>query len=462
MFVCIRPRNVKICKYLLAISDDNFFKSPKPSTRHISVLYKDNINTHILENKRTSLLLPHQTLFTSSVNSARDYYKILGVPRNASAKDIKKAYYELAKKNHPDINKGDPQAESKFQEVSEAYEVLSDEGKRQQYDNFGTTGDYAGSGPTGGFQGFSSSMDPEELFRNIFKGFSGGFQESDFANSQFGFGSQEVSMNLTFEQAARGVNKDINISISDTCPTCNGSRCQPGSKPVKCTNCNGTGMESVSTGPFLMKTTCRRCHGTKFMISDPCRTCEGKGTTVQRKKVTVPVPAGVEDGQTVRMQVSKKKELFITFKVSRSDYFRRDGADVHTDVIISLSQAILGGAIRVKGLYEDLALKIAPGTSSHQRLKLEGKGIKRVSSYGYGDHYVHIKIKIPQKLSQKQKALLIAFAELETETPGTVEGLAETKDGKILMGTDEYVDQIRTILNSDADNEINNSRKKNG
>jgi len=211
-----------------------------------------------------------------------------------------------------------------------------------------------------------------------------------------------------------------------------------------------------------MKSTCRRCHGTKVIVKDPCSTCEGKGTTIQRKKVTVPVPAGIEDGQTVRMNVTKKKELFITFKVAKSDYFRREGADIHTDTSISLSQALLGGALRIKGLYENLAIKIAPGTSSHSRMRLEGKGIKRVSSYGYGDHYINIKIKIPQTLNQKQKALITAFAELETDTPGSVEGLVQTKDGKVATAPDEYVEQIRTTLNTDPENEVKSSRNKNG
>ncbi|KAG8192342.1 hypothetical protein JTE90_002162 [Oedothorax gibbosus] len=401
-----------------------------------------------------------RTFFTSPAsNSPKDYYKILGVPKNASQKEIKSAYYELAKKNHPDTKKGDPQAQAKFQEVSEAYQVLSDENKRSQYDQFGSANDFSRSR---GFEGFSSSFDPEELFRNIFQGFrSQGFHESDYADSQFNFGQQNISMNLSFEQAARGVNKDINISVMDTCATCNGSRSQPGSKMVKCNYCNGTGFQSVSTGPFLMKSTCVKCHGTKVTVKDPCKACDGKGSTIQRKKVTVPVPAGVEDGQTVRMQISKKKELFITFKVSKSDYFQRDGADIHSEVTISLSQAALGGTIKAKGLYEDHPIKIAPGTSSHVRIRLDGKGIKRVSSYGYGDHYINIKIQIPKILSPKQKALLLAFAELETDTSGTVEGLIQTKNGKLSTSEDFYLDQIKSALN-ESEIDAEKSRKKNG
>ncbi|XP_076319570.1 dnaJ homolog l(2)tid, mitochondrial isoform X2 [Tachypleus tridentatus] len=371
---------------------------------------------------------------TTSVSWRSDYYEVLGIARNASQKDIKKAYYQLAKKYHPDTNRGDPEAAKKFQEVSEAYEVLSDDNKRKQYDQFGTTTDFGSAGGPGatGFQGFQSTIDPEELFRKIFgdMGIKTGFSNFDFADSQFGFGqSQEIIMKLSFQQAARGVNKDVTVNIIDTCPKCNGSRCEPGTKAIRCPYCNGTGMETISTGPFVMRSTCRRCHGTRMHIKFPCNECEGKGSTVQKKTVTVPVPAGVEDGQTVRMQVGKR-ELFVTFRVQQSDYFRRDGADVHTDVMISLSQAVLGGTVRVQGIYEDITLKIPPGTSSHARLRVAGKGIKKMNSYGYGDHYIHIKIKIPQKLTREQKALLQAYAEIEENTPGTIDDISDTSEGK--------------------------------
>lgn len=153
-------------------------------------------------------------------------------------------------------------------------------------------------------------------------------------------------------------------------------------------------METISSGPFVMRSTCRMCHGTRFYVKHPCGECGGKGSTTQRKLVSVPVPAGVEDGQTLRMQAANK-ELFITFKVAKSDYFRRDGADVHTDAEVSLSQALLGGTIIVQGLFEDVTLRIPPGTSSHTRMRITGKGMKRINSYGQGDHYVHLKIRIP-------------------------------------------------------------------
>ncbi|XP_026483250.2 protein tumorous imaginal discs, mitochondrial-like isoform X1 [Vanessa tameamea] len=373
---------------------------------------------------------------TSSLNARTDYYQVLGVSKNASAKDIKKAYYQLAKKYHPDANKSDPEAPKKFQEVSEAYEILSDENKRKQYDTYGTTSEQMGmGGGPGGPDGFThqwqykSTIDPEELFRKIFG--DAGFKAesfSDFAESKFGFGAaQEIIVNLRFTEAARGVNKDINVNVVDTCPKCMGSRSEPGTKAIKCTYCNGTGMETFSRGPFVMRSTCRHCHGTRMLIKFPCVECEGKGQTVQRKKVTVPVPAGVEDGQTVRMAVGNN-EVFITFKVESSSYFKRDGPDVHTDCTISVSQALLGGTVRIQGLYEDHTIQIVPGTSSHSIVRLSRKGMKRVSQHGHGDHYVHIKIQVPKTLSEKQKALVYAYAELEEETPGQIHGVSYDRD----------------------------------
>ncbi|CAH2979441.1 unnamed protein product [Chilo suppressalis] len=393
---------------------------------------------------------------TNNLNARADYYKVLGVSKNASGKDIKKAYYQLAKKYHPDANKSDPEASKKFQEVSEAYEILSDESKRKQYDTYGTTSEQMGmgGGPSGadGFTHqwqYKSTIDPEELFRKIFG--DAGFKSeafSDFAESQFGFGAaKEVIVNLRFTEAARGVNKDINLNVVDTCPKCQGSRCEPGTKAIKCTYCNGTGMETFSRGPFVMRSTCRHCHGTRMLIKFPCVECEGKGQSVQRKKVTVPVPAGVEDGQTVRMAVGNN-EVFITFKVESSTYFRRDGPDVHTDCSISVSQALLGGTVRIQGLYEDHTLQIMPCTSSHSTIRLSRKGMKRVSQHGYGDHYVHIKIQVPKSLSSKQKALICAYAELEEDTPGQIHGVSYDRDGKKISVSEPHdlVDAVKEAL----------------
>jgi len=345
---------------------------------------------------------------TTSATLCKDYYKVLGVPRNASAKDIKKAYYEQAKKFHPDTNKGEPTAAKKFQEASEAYEVLSDDSKRAEFDSFGSgsSAGQAGGGAGGGFNprgfdnfrqkaggqnpfgkrrggqtewNYQSNVDPEELFRNIFGEFTrrqggpgrgprAGFQnpfDELFNNFQFR-GGQEAEASISFNQAAKGVTKEIEVVRM--------SRSQ--------------GMERV--------------------------------------RIQVPIPAGVADGQTLRLSLGQGQEIFVTVRVEESDYFRREHQDVHTTAAISLSQALLGGVIRVTGLYEDLNLRIPAGTSSHTEMTLSGRGIKHMdSSNQYGDHIVHITIKMPTRMTEEQRALIREFARTEKDTPGTVNGLDE-------------------------------------
>uniref|UniRef100_A0A665VEA8 DnaJ homolog subfamily A member 3, mitochondrial n=1 Tax=Echeneis naucrates TaxID=173247 RepID=A0A665VEA8_ECHNA len=362
---------------------------------------------------------------TAPASRKQDFYQVLGVPRTATQKEIKKAYYQMAKKYHPDTNKDDPQAKEKFAQLAEAYEVLSDEAKRKQYDTYGSAGFDAGQ--SGGGQhywsGQASSVDPEELFRKIFGEFSGGRGFGDF-NAMFDQ-PQEYIMELTFTQAAKGVNKEITVNIDAACKHCDGKGHEPGTKVQHCHYCNGSGMETVNTGPFVMRSTCRRCGGKGTVISTPCHSCHGTGQTKQRQTVMVPVPAGVEDGQTVRMPVGKK-EIFITFRVQKSPMFRRDGADIHSDLHVSVAQAILGGTARTQGLYETLNISIPTGVQADQRIRLSGKGIARVSGYGFGDHYIHFKIKVPKTLTDRQRALLMSYAEEETDVEGTVNGVTTT------------------------------------
>ncbi|XP_047427163.1 dnaJ heat shock protein family (Hsp40) member A3a isoform X1 [Mugil cephalus] len=379
-------------------------------------------------------LKPPHAVYTLSFHtsapacSKQDFYQILGVPRSATQKEIKKAYYQMAKKYHPDTNKDDPQAKEKFAQLAEAYEVLSDEVKRKQYDTYGSTGFDAGQAGGGQhyWSGQATSVDPEELFRKIFGEFSGGRGFGDF-NAIFDQ-PQEYIMELTFTQAAKGVNKEISVSIDAACQRCDGKGHEPGTKVQHCHYCNGSGMETINTGPFVMRSTCRRCGGKGTVISSPCHSCRGTGQTRQRKTVMVPVPAGVEDGQTVRMPVGKK-EIFITFRVQKSPVFRRDGADVHSDVFVSVAQAILGGTARAQGLYETVNLSIPAGIQTDQRIRLAGKGIARVSGYGFGDHYIHVKIRIPKTLTDRQRSLLMSYAEDEADVEGTVNGVTSTTTG---------------------------------
>ncbi|XP_071371692.1 dnaJ heat shock protein family (Hsp40) member A3a isoform X3 [Centroberyx affinis] len=370
---------------------------------------------------------------SAPASNKQDFYQILGVPRSATQKEIKKAYYQMAKKYHPDTNKDDPQAKEKFAQLAEAYEVLSDEVKRKQYDTYGSTGFDAGQAGGGQqyWSGQTSNVDPEELFRKIFGEFSGARGFGDF--SAIFDQPQEYIMELTFTQAAKGVNKEMSLNLEASCQRCDGKGYEPGTKVQHCHYCNGSGMETVNTGPFVMRSTCRRCGGKGTVISTPCHTCHGSGQTKQRKTVMVPVPAGVEDGQTVRMPVGKK-EVFITFRVQKSPVFRRDGADVHSDLLISVAQAILGGTAKAQGLYETLNLSIPAGIQTDQRIRLSGKGIARVSGYGFGDHYVHVRIKVPKTLTDRQRSLLMSYAEDETEVEGTVNGVTVTTTGKRSTG----------------------------
>uniref|UniRef100_A0A6Q2XLS4 DnaJ homolog subfamily A member 3, mitochondrial n=2 Tax=Esox lucius TaxID=8010 RepID=A0A6Q2XLS4_ESOLU len=372
---------------------------------------------------------------SSSASNKQDFYTVLGVPRTASQKEIKKAYYQMAKKYHPDTNKDDPKAKEKFAKLAEAYEVLGDEVKRKQYDTYGAAGFEASQSGSGGHQqywsGQTSSVDPEELFRKIFGEFSGsrGFGEFNAIFDQ----PQEFIMDLTFTQAAKGVNKEMSFHTEASCQRCNGGGSEPGTQVVHCHHCNGSGMETVNTGPFVMRSTCRHCSGKGTVTSTPCKTCNGTGQTRQKKTVMVPVPAGVENGQTVRMPVGKK-EVFITFRVQKSPVFRRDGADIHSDVMISVAQAILGGTVRTQGLYETINLSIPAGIQTDQWILLSGKGVARVSGYGYGDHYVHVKIRVPKTLTDRQRALLMSYAEDETDVEGTVNGVTSTATGKRSTG----------------------------
>ncbi|XDV22191.1 hypothetical protein PO909_027141 [Leuciscus waleckii] len=377
---------------------------------------------------------------TTSACHQQDFYDVLGVPRTATQKDIKKSYYQLAKKYHPDTNPDDPEAKEKFAKLAEAYETLSDELKRKQYDTYGSAGPSAsGAGQQQYWRG-GATVDPEELFRKIFGEFTGGRGFGD-VNSMFDQ-APEFVMELTFTQAAKGVNKEITVNIDDACPRCDGKGHEPGTKVTHCHYCNGTGMESISTGPFMMRSTCRRCGGRGSIIITPCVLCRATGQTKQKQTVMVPVPAGIEDGQTVKVPVGKKY-IYITFKVQRSPVFRRDGADIHSDVMISVAQAILGGTARAQGLYSSIDIAIPPGIQTDHKIKLAGKGIPRLNSFGYGDHYVYIKIKIPKKLTHKQRTLLLSYAEDEMDVEGVVTGVTRPATGSSQAGQTSESGQSR-------------------
>ncbi|XP_073318869.1 dnaJ homolog subfamily A member 3, mitochondrial-like isoform X2 [Pagrus major] len=365
----------------------------------------------------------HSFHTSSRFANKQDFYGVLGVARTATQKDIKKAYYQLAKKYHPDTNPDDPEAKEKFAKLAEAYEVLSDEVKRKQYDTYGAAGfdpNRAGASQQQYYRAGGTNIDPEELFRKIFGEFTGGMH---FGNINNMFEQRpEFVMELSFSEAAKGANKELSVNIDDACPRCDGKGSEPGTKVSQCHYCNGTGMESISTGPFMMRSACRRCGGKGSIITTPCALCRGSGQTKKRQTVNVPVPAGVENGQTVRMSVGSK-EILITFRVQRSPVFKRDGINIHSDVFISIAQAILGGTATAQGLYQSISIVIPPSCQADQVIRLQGKGIRRMNSYSYGDHYVHIKIRVPKKLTRRQRSLLLTYAEEETDVQGTVTGV---------------------------------------
>ncbi|XP_061576427.1 dnaJ homolog subfamily A member 3, mitochondrial-like isoform X2 [Cololabis saira] len=375
---------------------------------------------------------------SSRLANKENFYEVLGISRTATQKDIKKAYYQLAKKYHPDTNPNDPEAKEKFAKLAEAYEVLGDEVKRKQYDTYGASGfdpNRAAGGQQQYYRAGSSSINPEELFRKIFGEFSGGMGFGDIHNM---FDQRpEYVMELTFAEAAKGANKELSVNIDDVCSRCDGKGNEPGTRVSQCHYCNGTGMETINTGPFMMRTTCRRCSGKGSIINTPCALCQGSGQIKKRQTVTVPVPAGVENGQTVRMAVGTK-EVLITFRVQNSPVFRRTGADIHSDAFISIAQAVLGGTATSQGLHDPINILIPSGCQADEVIRLQGKGIRRMNSYNYGDHYIHIKIKVPKKLTARQRSLLLSYAEEETGIQGTVNGVSpsavKTKNKKVKGG----------------------------
>lgn len=372
--------------------------------------------------------LPLRRQFHSTRPSGKeDYYKTLGIKKDATAKEIKKAYFQLAKKYHPDVNKT-KEAQEKFQEISEAYEVLSDDTKRQEYDTFGSSPSGAGGpGRRGGEWQYKSTVDVNEIFRRAFGfGGDGGFNWDSFADSQFGHSqAQEMVMDISFEEAVRGTQKNIFVNVVEDCPRCRGTQVEPGYKKVSCPFCNGTGMISQRLqGGFFYQASCNRCGGSGHYNKNPCQECEGHGQSVQRRQVSFNVPAGTNDKDRVRFQVGKN-QIYMVFNVAPSLKFRRDKDDIHCDVEINIAQAVLGGTVKVPGIVEDTYVHIPPGTSSHTKMRLSGKGVKRLHSAGYGDQYIHIKVAVPSYLSAEQRALMLAWAATEKTKSGTIKGLDE-------------------------------------
>lgn len=357
----------------------------------------------------------------------RDYYEVLGVSRDASQEEIKKAYRRLARKYHPDANPNDKGAEAKFKEISEAYKVLSDPQKRANYDRFGhAEPGQQGFDGFGGFGGFGGGFEQNFGFDDIFDMFFGGGGRRRRSGPQKG-ADLRADLEITFEEAAFGVEKDINVLRTETCDFCGGSGAAKGSRPVTCSNCNGTGqVQSTYSSPLgriVQSRTCERCRGSGKIIENPCPVCGGTGRQRKRRKIHVKVPAGVDDGSRLRLsgegepgeRGGPQGDLYVFIRVKPHRLFKRDGNNVVCEWPISFVQAALGDEVVIPTLDGKAKLKIPEGTQSGTTFRLRGKGIPYLNGYGRGDQYVRVVVKIPTKLSQKQKELLRQFAALGGE-----------------------------------------------
>lgn len=359
----------------------------------------------------------------------RDYYEVLGVDKNASEDDIKKAYRKLAKQYHPDLHPGDKECEEKFKELNEAAQVLGDPEKRKKYDQFGHAafdpnagfgggagGGFGGFGDFGGFGGFGDIFgDLGDIF-----GFGGG--SSARRNGPQRGESVRVGVTLTFEEAAFGCKKDLNISRVEECPDCHGSGCAAGTTADTCPDCHGTGtVRTTKRTPFgMVQSTgaCAKCGGTGKIIKSPCPTCRGKGAIRRNKKVTVNIPAGIDDGQTISLKGQGSAganggpagDLLVTVAVRESDKFERDGSNVLSAINVSFTQAALGAELQVDTIDGPVKLNIPEGTQSGSVFRLRGKGIPFLRGSGRGDQYVTVNVEVPRNLNSAQKDALRAYA----------------------------------------------------
>jgi len=365
------------------------------------------------------------------VATKRDYYELLGVGRTASADEIKRAYRKLAMKYHPDRNQGDKTAEARFKEVSEAYEVLSDPKKRQQYDQFGHEGMKAAFGP-GGFdfsRDFTHVADLQDILGSLFgdggglfDGFFGGGRQRSRSGPQRG-ADLRFDLEIDLEEAAFGSEREIALPMSQECETCRGSGVKPGSRRETCKHCGGRGQVVSGGGFFQVRQTCPVCGGEGTIVTQPCRGCKGSGRTKVRRRITLRIPAGVETGSRLRLtgkgdgggRGGPAGDLYVVLHVRKHDLFERRGDDLLCEVPVPLETAALGGEIQIPTIDGYAKLKVAPGTQSGKVYRLRGKGISNVEGYDRGDLHVRIVAEVPVKLGGKQKKLLKELLDLQSD-----------------------------------------------
>lgn len=344
----------------------------------------------------------------------RDYYEVLGVPKNATEEEIKKSYRKLAMKYHPDRNQGDgaKAAEEKFKEAKEAYEMLSDAQKRAAYDQHG----HAGVDPNaGGFRGGENMGGFADAFGDIFGDiFGGGGRRGGGGQQVYRGNDLSYAMEITLEEAANGKDTQIRIPSWENCDTCGGSGAKPGTKAKTCTTCNGSGTVHMRQGFFSVQQTCPHCQGTGKIIPEPCTTCNGAGRIKKQKTLEVKIPAGINEGMRIRSAGNGEPgtnggpagDLYIEIRIKQHDIFERDGDDLHCTVPISVVTASLGGTIEVPTLAGKVEIELPEGTQHGKTFRLRGKGIKGIRSSYPGDLYCHVTIEIPVKLTEHQRKLL--------------------------------------------------------
>ncbi len=344
--------------------------------------------------------------------SKRDYYEVLGINRDASEDEIKKAYRKLAMKHHPDRNPDNPKSEEHFKEAKEAYEILSDTSKRTAYDQYGHAGvDSGTAGAGGGAHGFADSF--SDIFGDIFGGRAGG-QSNVYRGADLRY-----NLEVTLEQAARGTETKIRIPTMEACETCHGSGAKAGTTPVTCPTCNGHGQVRMQQGFFSIQQTCPKCHGNGKYVASPCGTCHGAGRVKQHKTLSVKIPAGVDEGDRIRLSGEGEAgvnggpsgDLYVVMHLLPHSVFQRDHNDLHCEMPISFTTAALGGEIEIPTLDGHAKIKIPAETQSGKIFRLRGKGIKGVRSHAHGDLLCHMIVETPVKLTARQKELL---QELET------------------------------------------------
>ena len=370
----------------------------------------------------------------------RDYYEVLGVDRNADEATLKKAYRVLAKKYHPDMNPGDKEAEQKFKEASEAYAVLSDPEKRRQYDQFGHAAFEQGGagGGFGGFEGFNFSGDMGDIFGDLFGGRRRGGARGPMQGANV-----RTSVRITFEEAVFGCEKELELTLKDECPTCHGSGAKPGTSPETCPKCGGKG-QVVYTQQSLFGTmqnvqTCPDCHGTGKIVKDKCPGCSGSGYVSSRKKIKVTIPAGIDNGQSIRIREKgepgtnggPRGDLLVEVVVARHPVFQRQDMNIYSTVPMTFAQAALGGEIRISTVDGDILYTIKPGTQTDTKVRFKGKGVPSLRNKNVrGDHYVTLVIQVPTKMNEAAKQALRDF-DMETgNSLGRAGGKTEKKAEK--------------------------------